>query len=289
MSKSSAPFHLSHPLLWPLLLWTGANALIITPTPPGLRYVSALILLAFLPGWVWLQAFLTPSPLNDEPKTPTLLDLLERLTLAMGLSLALTIIGAMFAVYLPGTFTLLQLLITMNILILTGWIAAWWQQRFSAEPPCGTLPPSPVPRPPSPVITLLVLLLLAAALRLPRLGYVEFHEDEAEALMLGVRLMQGEDYALFLHRKGPAQMLVPLAFWLLTGQITEAMARFPFALSSILSVATLFFIGRRWFNGQAGAIAALLWAINGYGVAFGRMAQYQARIFFVGPVGFYCR
>ncbi|MBI1879029.1 MAG: glycosyltransferase family 39 protein [Chloroflexi bacterium] len=258
------------------------------PAFPGLRYVAALILLAFLPGWVWLQALFAPSPPNDEPKTPTLLDLLERLTLAIGLSLALTIVGTMFAVYLPGTFTLLQLLITINVLILTGLVVIWWQQRFTLYALRFTLHALRFTPNTLPIITLLVLLLLAATLRLPRLGYAEFHEDEAEALMLGVRLMQGEDYALFLHRKGPAQMLIPLAFWLLTGQITEAMARFPFALSSILSVATLFFIGRRWFNGQTGAIAALLWAINGYGVAFGRMAQYQALIFFLGPLGLYC-
>jgi hypothetical protein len=266
----------------------GANALIITPTPPGLRYVATLILLAFLPGWVWLQALLPPSPLNDEPKAPTLLDLLERLTLAIGLSLALTIIGTMFAVYLPGTLTLLQLLIIINVLILTGLAVIWWQQRSTPSP---SRSPLPVPRfTPNtlPIVALIIVLLLAAALRLPRLGYAEFHEDEAEALMLSVRLMQGEDYALFLHRKGPAQMIIPLAFWLLTGHITEALARFPFALSSILSVAVLFFLGRRWFNWQAGAIAALLWAVNGYAIGFGRMAQYQALIFFLGPLGLYC-
>ncbi len=287
MPKNSAPFHPLHPLLWPLLLLIGANALVITPAFPGLRYVSALTLLAFLPGWIWLQVLLPPSPLNDEPKTPRPLDLPERLTLAIGLSLALTIIGVMFAVYLPGTLNLLQLLIVVNIFILAGWVAIWRRQRSPASPPPRP-PASPLRLTASLLILLVTLLLLAAALRLPRLGYAEFHEDEAEALMLGVRLMQGEDYALFLHRKGPAQMLVPLVFWLLTGHITETLARFPFALSSILSVATLFFLGRRWFNWQAGAIAGLLWAVNGYAIGFGRMAQYQALIFFLGPLGLYC-
>jgi hypothetical protein len=106
--------------------------------------------------------------------------------------------------------------------------------------------------------------------------------------MLGVRLLQGEDYALFLHRKGPAQMLVPVTFWLLTGRITETLIRFPFALSSILSAITLFFMGRRWFSWQAGLLAGLLWVINGYAIAFGRMVQYQALIFLLGPLAIYC-
>jgi hypothetical protein len=194
----------------------------------------------------------------------------------------------MFAVYLPGPLDLPRLLFIINAVIIAGLVVIWRQHNIP-NPPTHQPPPSSSPRLlVSSFLLLAALFLLAAFLRLPRLSYAEFHEDEVEALMLGVRLMQGEDYALFLHRKGPAQMLVPLAFWLLTGQITETMARFPFALSSILSVATLFFIGRRWFNWQAGAITALLWAVNGYSIAFGRMVQYQALIFFLGPLAVYC-
>lgn len=291
--------HLCRSYLWPFFLLLAANGLIFSPIPPILRYIAALILLAFLPGWVWLNVFhgqqqaLQQSErekvaLPGEHKASLLLDMAERFTLATGLSLALTIFGAMFAVYLPGPLDLPRLLLIINTLILTGLVILLWQQGHSAPP---THPLSPSSRPhflASSFLLLAALLLLATFLRLPRLGYAEFHEDETEALMLGVRLLQGEDYALFLHRKGPAQMLVPLAFWLLTGQITEAMARFPFALSSILSVATLFFIGRRWFSWRAGAIAALFWSINGYAIAFGRMAQYQALIFFLGPLALYC-
>jgi hypothetical protein len=301
MASFVAKLKLSY--LWLPLLLLGANSLIVAETPLGLRYAATLILLAFLPGWVWLRAFFNPHQDDTAFQKSPRLDLLERLTLAIGLSLALTIIGAMFAVYLPGPLAASQLLLIMDTIILAGLAILWWLQR----PLLPSLRVEPEPQstdsqveashstnfPParlfaSPLILLIALLLLAALLRLPRLGYAEFHEDEAEALMLGVRLMQGEDYALFLHRKGPAQMLLPLAFWLLTGQISEGLARFPFALSSILSVAALFFMERRWFNGTAGAIAALLWAINGYAIAFGRMVQYQALIFFLGPLVLYC-
>ena len=267
-------FKLKQPYLWPLLLLPAANGLIATDIV-DLRYCAALILLAFLPGWVWLNALDPPTGFAG------------RVTLAIGLSLALSIFGAMFAVYLPGPLTTGQLLLTIDAIIVAGAAAARRRPSRRAAPP---LPP-PVTFPARnrliiPAL-LVLLILLAAAVRLPRLGYAEFHEDEAETLMLGVRLLQGEDYAMFLHRKGPAQMLLPVAFWLFTGRITETLARFPFALSSILSVATLFFMGRRWFGWPAGVAAGLLWAVNGYAIAFGRMVQYQALIFFLGPLAVY--
>jgi hypothetical protein len=266
---------LRQPHLWPLLLLAVADGLIVANAPPGLRFSAALILLMFLSGWVWLQA------LFDRPADP-----FERLMLAAGLSLALTILTAMGAVYLPGPLTAGQILIVSNAQIIAAPAIIWWRQ--STRPGPETIIPSrsPILRPD--IIILIGLLLLAALLRLPRLGYAEFHEDEAEALMLGVRLFQGEDYAIFLHRKGPAQMLLPVTFWLLTGHIDETLARFPFALSSMLSVATVFLIGRRWFGWPVGATAGLLWAINGFAIAFGRMAQYQAVIFFLGPLAIYC-
>lgn len=284
MPKHPVIARLSYPYLWPFFLLLAANGLIFTPLPPLWRYSAALILLAFLPGWTWLNVFYSQPSAQEqnEPQSSPLLDLTERLTLAIGLSLALTIFGVMFAVYLPGPLDLPRLLLIINTVIIIGLVVIWQQKRA----PAPLLPYAHASSSAS-FLILIAVLLLAALLRLPRLGYAEFHEDEAEALMLGVRLMQGEDYALFLHRKGPAQMLVPLAFWLASGQITETMARFPFALSSILSVATLFFIGRRWFDRRAGTLAALLWAINGYAIAFGRMVQYQALIFFLGPLALY--
>ncbi len=253
--------------LWPLLVLIVVNGLMWVDLLV-LRYSAAFLLLAFLPGWIWLQAvFRPPIPVG------------ERILLAIGLSLTLTILATMFSVYWPGPLVASQLLIVINLLSITGLTV----MIVSKKPPLEVTSGPQL----TAIILLLVILLLAAALRLPRLGYAEFHEDEAEALMLGTRLLQGEDYALFLHRKGPAQMLLPMAFWLTTGRITESLARFPFALSSLLGVATLFFIGGRWFGWPAGGVAGLLAAINGYSIAFGRMVQYQALILLLGPLALY--
>ncbi|HXV97108.1 MAG TPA: DUF1616 domain-containing protein, partial [Anaerolineae bacterium] len=91
MPKNSLIFHLLRPQIWPLLLLIGANILIIAPISPILRYTAALMLLAFLPGWVWLHPFFDPQRDNNPSQTSPLLDIPERFTLAIGLSLALTI------------------------------------------------------------------------------------------------------------------------------------------------------------------------------------------------------
>ncbi|MDM8520151.1 glycosyltransferase family 39 protein [Anaerolineales bacterium HSG6] len=320
-------------LVWPLLLLFIADGLILGHAPTELRYVASLLLLAVLPGWVWLSVF---GKLNT---------VIERSLFAIGLSFSATIYITMLAVYLPGPLTANRLLIMLNLFILTGGLIRgfqeyhWFRHRWlSLSKPSLSKLNLPKPnwsiavlfnrlRPHSQLlrqfqkntsppqnrwlslskliplrqaqgtlgefkswdclIPVTLLFLLTLALRLPNLGYAEFHEDEAEALMLGVRVLQGEDYALFLHRKGPAQMLLPVAFWLLTERITESMARFPFVLSSILSVLTMFVLGRHWFGLTAGLVSGLLWAVNGYSIAFGRMVQYQAVIFFLGPLAIY--
>ena len=50
MTKSKRPY------LWPILLLLVANGSFLTDVV-SLRYMAALLLLAFLPGWVWLDAF----------------------------------------------------------------------------------------------------------------------------------------------------------------------------------------------------------------------------------------
>jgi len=259
-------------------IWGLSNSLILLDSPfVLLRYGAALLLLAVLPGWVWLPLFYKPT------SQTTIFQWLERLTLSIGLSLSLTIISTMLTIYLPGLFTLTLLLTTLNLLIIFGFLLSLF---FPAQHhPVGGHPSQrPILYP---QILILALLFLTMILRLPNLGYAEFHEDEAEALMLGVRILQGEDYAIFLHRKGPAQMLLPLAFWLMTDQITETFARFPFALSSSLSVITLSLLGWRLFGCSTGLLAGWLWMLNGYSIAFGRMVQYQALIFFLGPLAIY--
>ncbi|NJN94015.1 MAG: hypothetical protein HC875_07910, partial [Anaerolineales bacterium] len=114
-----------------------ANGLLFIPALTSLRTIAALILLAFLPGWVWLDAFFDPPPKNNSRQESPLPGISERLTMAVGLSLALTILGAMFAVYLPGPLDFWRLLLVINLIIVAGLIFSGWQHRS----PC-PLPPA---------------------------------------------------------------------------------------------------------------------------------------------------
>jgi 4-amino-4-deoxy-L-arabinose transferase-like glycosyltransferase len=234
------------------------------------RYLAALFLLVLLPGWAWLRLF----PLPDK------VDIIERIALAMGIGYTLSFLGGLAVHYLPGPLTLVQLLLSSNLLI--GLPLAWglWRRQSASHtlswPSRGA------------ILRLVLLLAVAAALRFFALGYAEFHEDEIEVTTFALRAIKGEDYALFLHRKGPVQMLVAADFWVLGGRISEGPARMPFALAGLAGVLALYLLGRRMWGERAGLLAGAFAALNGYLVAFGRMVQYQSFVFFLGALAVYC-
>ncbi|MFQ5613789.1 MAG: ArnT family glycosyltransferase [Anaerolineae bacterium] len=252
--------------VWPLLALLLAGGLILLGAPPAARYPAASLVLFFLPGWTLLEAFF-PGP-DSAP---------ERLLLALGLSLALTTLLSLYLVYLPGPLTMAQVLIAAGGLTLLLQGLSWRQ---------ATLSPLRWPTGRQGLI-LLLLLGLVLALRLPRLGYAEFHEDEVEVTALAVRAIQGEDYALFLHRKGPVQTLLPVSAWLLGGRINEAWARFPFALASVGTTLLGYMMARRLAGPVAGVVAGGLLALNGYNLVFGRMVQYQSIVLFLSLLALY--
>ncbi|MBK8798967.1 MAG: glycosyltransferase family 39 protein [Anaerolineales bacterium] len=120
------------------------------------------------------------------------------------------------------------------------------------------------------------MLLLGAGVRLPGLGYAEFHGDEARAVLRASAVIQGEEDVLFLHRKGPVEILAPAALFALTGQLDEANARLPFTLAGLAGLFAVWSIGWRLLSPAAGWLAALLLAVTGYYVAFSRFLQYQS-------------
>ncbi|MFQ5577337.1 MAG: hypothetical protein ACE5G8_10170 [Anaerolineae bacterium] len=169
------------------------------------RAAAATLLLFFLPGWAWLEIW---------PAAPR--RVLWRLVLAFSLSLSLSGLGTLYLAYLPGPITKAHLSGMLAVITLPPLLIALRRDPQPLEWPA-----------PKFWLPLLLLLLLAASLRLPMLGYAEFHEDEVEVTSLAARAIGGTDYAVFLHRKGPLQMLVPLGGWLAAGRITEGWARFP--------------------------------------------------------------
>ena len=251
---------------WPLLLWAVATLTVVLTDWFQIQIIAATLLLFFLPGWAWLEAF---SRLPQQA--------IWRVIVAAGLSFIFTSLGTLYLVYLPGPVSQRYVLLFSAAITLPVLVIALRRQKLPLSWPDRRL-----------WLLLLTVLVLAAAMRLPRLGYAEFHEDEVEVTSLAVRAISGEDYAVFLHRKGPVQMLVPLAGWLTTGRITEGWARLPFAIASLLGVLTVTLFAYDVAGWWGGLAAGLLLAFNGYFVAFGRMVQYQALILFLSSLAIVC-
>jgi hypothetical protein len=123
-----------------------------------------------------------------------------------------------------------------------------------------------------------VLLGVAALLRLANAGYAEFHGDEARAVLRAAAVIQGYENALFLHRKGPGEILTPVLLFSFTGRITEATARLPFAIANLTALLGVFLLGWRMVGPVAGWSAAFLLTFDGYLIAFSRFVQYQSMV-----------
>jgi hypothetical protein len=233
------------------------------PLPAEVHLGLSLILFFFLPGWSVLSVFAFK-----------LTQVSERFLAAIGISLSVSLLLPLYLIYLQGTIAQWHLLLVSNIwvLVLQG------LTLFQVDDVHITWPSKKIDWP------LLLLLGLSISIRWPRLWYSEFHEDEIEVLSLVACLAGGEDYALFLHRKGPLQMLLPLVTWLNTNFISEGLARFPFLIASVLGVWGVYTIAQRLASRPAAITAAALMAVNGFSVAFSRLVQYQALLLFLGPL-----
>ena len=129
---------------------------------------------------------------------------------------------------------------------------------------------------------LVIVLAIALLVRLPNLGYSEFQGDEAVIMQRAADALLGDDDELFIHQKGPVEILVPMSIWALSGTITEWQARLPFVLAGLLAVLSVTALGSSWFGHRAGIAAGLLVAINGFMVAFARIVQYQNLVIAMG-------
>jgi 4-amino-4-deoxy-L-arabinose transferase-like glycosyltransferase len=200
---------------------------------------------------------------------------LEELVIGSGLGMGTVAMLTLLLHYIPGPLSASSLLVAVNLLILLLTLLAL---RYSD--PRLTLD---IPRPSLRSCTLVVL--LAAFLRIIHLGYSEFQGDEATVMMRAAYAISGDDAQLFYHQKGPIEALLPMATWTLSGVINEWQARLPFAWAGILGIGAVYLLGRRWFGERGGLAAALLLAINGYFVGFGRIVQYQSFVLAMTGMG----
>lgn len=251
---------------WPAWLWLLAALSVIVTDSLALRVAAGLLLLGFLPGWSLLEAWF-PSP-TEIP---------WRVVLAGAMSVVLVGLGTLYLVYLSIPLTEWHVLAVCAAVTWPGVVVAQYRRPPPLVWPGWRLG-----------LILLAVLVAAAALRLTQLGYAEFHEDEVEVVSLAARAIHGEGYAAFLHRKGPMQMLLPMAGWLLAGHVNEGSARLPFAIASLLGVLAVTWLAYKAAGRPAALTAGLMVAANGYLVAFGRMVQYQSLVFLLVSAAVLC-
>jgi hypothetical protein len=258
-------------VLLPLSVFAVAHGFLFLPLPPALQphlvqAVAALILGGFLPGALLVQALvgLSPAPPNWW----------ERGVLSAGAAYVVLVGGMLAVSYLPGGPTLPSTLLLFDAvtLLLLAYVA--WRSR-AAPASAPDLWPLHVDRRWL-LAGALVLLLTGVLLRLGNLGYSDFQGDEARATLRAAATIQGYEDVLFLHKKGPTEILLPTALYTLTGHLTEATARLPFALANLAALFAVWLLGWRLFNPLAGWIAAMFFALDGYFIGFARIVQYQS-------------
>ncbi|MFZ4661323.1 MAG: ArnT family glycosyltransferase [Caldilineaceae bacterium] len=256
---------------WLALAFTPAalllcDLLLLLPTPDRLQSWAALGLAALLPG-----ALLAELLLGKRADTPSFG---ERLVYSVGLGYGVLVLTLLGLSYLPGGLTFLQVALTFHVIILLFLLLVWLRGGQSVAVAAGRRQWFTWTN-----LTLLALLAGAAYLRFTNLSYSELHGDEAVVALRAVDVIQGWERALFVHKKGPGEILPAVALYVLTGRLTEFAAHLPFALASWTGVLATYLLARRWFGPVAGWWAAAMVMVDGYLMAFGRMLQYQSLIF----------
>jgi hypothetical protein len=134
----------------------------------------------------------------------------------------------------------------------------------------------------------LFLLVLGLPVRLVMLGFSELAGDEARVMNRAAGLFMGENGALTVHHKGPGELLLAMFWGGVVGRAAESDMRFPFALTGVVGVLAVYAAGRQLFSPNAGLVAATLWAINGYAIAFSRVIQYHSLVVLLTMTALLC-
>ncbi len=231
----------------------------------------AWILLVTLAGAVLADAWL---PWRDRT------DALERLVLTLGLGYAWSVVAGLALNATPwgvrgATFVGATLLLAV---VVAG------AQRWRGGQACGR------PRPLDRRIWLAVaaVIAFAALFRLPNLGWSEFQGDEALVLHKAAATIDGRHDAIYVHKKGPAEILITAEVYAVQRRIDEGTARLPFAVAMLAGLAALIVVGRGLFGARVGLMAAVILSLNGFFIAFGRVVQYQALVFLFGTLAVWC-
>lgn len=138
------------------------------------------------------------------------------------------------------------------------------------------------------LLPIFLVLLLATLLRVINLDYKELQGDEGIIMARSAAIISGDESEIFLHQKGPMEIMLPTVSWVLTGAINDFWLRIPFAWAGIIAVLGIYTLAQRWFNNNAALASSLLFALGGFGIAFSRIVQYQSLVILWGLIALVC-
>ncbi|MCX6046658.1 MAG: hypothetical protein NT075_16255, partial [Chloroflexi bacterium] len=222
------------------------NIIILSPVPLLLKTVAVLGLTNWLPGALvvyWLvRTSQAPPPWWEQS------------LYSLGAGYGCMIIPMLAVSYLPGGVTREQTLLVFDIGLLGLITLIHWRPTSQGRPEAAQKPAASASRTALPgpqidrrwlLIGILSLALTGGFLRFANLDYAEFQGDEARVTLYSANVIQGYENALFIHRKGPAEILLPTVLYALTEQLTETTARLPFTLANFAALFALFLLGWR--------------------------------------------
>ena len=132
-------------------------------------------------------------------------------------------------------------------------------------------------------ILLGIIMLVAALLRLWKLGQVPFMHDEFSAL-LRTRFDNFNDFIQqgIMPDSHPIGVEAFLWLWVRIVGWSEFWVKLPFVLMGIGSVYLIYIIGRQWFNRKVGLFSAAFFAVSQFTIFYSQLARpYSAGLFFV--------
>ena len=128
-----------------------------------------------------------------------------------------------------------------------------------------------------------IIILVAAVLRLWKLGQVPFMHDEFSAL-LRTRFDNFHDFIQqgVMPDSHPIGVQLFLWSWVKLFGWSELWVKLPFVLMGIGSIYLIYIIGRQWFNRKVGLFSAAFFAVSQFTVFYSQLARpYSAGLFFV--------
>ena len=132
-------------------------------------------------------------------------------------------------------------------------------------------------------ILLGVIMLVAAVLRLWKLGQIPFMHDEFSAL-LRTRFDNLHDFIQegVMPDSHPIGVQLFLWGWVKLFGWSEFWIKLPFVLAGIGSIYLIYLIGQQWFNRKVGLFSAAFFAVSQFTVFYSQLARpYSAGLFFV--------